>query len=278
MTTSTTALLALLLVLCTCAEGRQLQQSARPLPAITGGWTVKTTAFDYLAATLDAWKEWDGCGGSLIAPRLVLTAAHCIGRNSPSYVLLRTRNINSRRSPAEVIRVTKRIKHPQYDITGNVDNDAALLVLEKASKAAPVALAAAQFALKSTDKLLVAGWGAVSEDEDMSERLLYAKLPFIPRAQCVNLMLKNPKGGPLIYSASELPTSHICAGWGTDNQDSCPGDSGGPLVKETKSGHKLFGIVSWGLPTCGVGRGLGAYTDVRLLHKWINQTRTAQGV
>lgn len=97
---------------------------------------------------------------------------HCIGRNSPSYVLLRTRNINSRRSPAEVIRVTKRIKHPQYDITGNVDNDAALLVLEKASKAAPVALAAAQFALKSTDKLLVAGWGAVSEDEDMSERLL----------------------------------------------------------------------------------------------------------
>lgn len=39
--------------------------------------------------------------------------------------------------------------------------------------------------------------------------------------------------------------------------------------------HVLVGVVSWGLPTCGVGRGLGAYTDVRLLQGWVAQTRKA---
>lgn len=40
----------------------------------------------------------------------------------------------------------------------------------------------------------------------------YASLPFLPRATCIKLMMANPKPWGLISDASELPTSHICAG------------------------------------------------------------------
>ena len=42
-------------------------------------------------------------------------------------------------------------------------------------------------------------------------------------------------------------------------------------MKPTPQGHVLVGIVSWGLPTCGVGHGLGAYTDVRVIRPFINR-------
>lgn len=61
--------------------------------------------------------------------------------------------------------------HPKYNLQGLVENDAALLVLAQASKATPIAMAGAKFVLNSTDKLLVAGWGAVSQRIDQSDVL-----------------------------------------------------------------------------------------------------------
>ncbi len=121
-------------------------------------------------------------------------------------------------------------------------------------------------------------WGWDVQLNTLRKLLLLLLLLLLPATQLIHLSCAS--WPPQITNPCCPPACQFLflAGWGADKQDSCPGDSGGPLVKLTRAGYVLCGIVSWGLPTCGVGRGLGAYTDVRLLHKWINQTRTPLGV
>lgn len=89
-------------------------------------------------------------------------------------------------------------------------------------------------------------------------------MPFISRAYCNEIYIDE-------FESDPVPTTHICAGYADDSQDSCEGDSGGPLVKRTKNGDVLVGVVSYGPGggSCGGDMNLGAYTSVTAMRRWL---------
>ncbi|CAG0924570.1 unnamed protein product [Notodromas monacha] len=77
-------------------------------------------------------------------------------------------------------------------------------------------------------------------------------------------------GGPP-QGAELVPAAHFCAYTEDGGVNACFGDSGGPLVCEAnEDGQKyLFGVVSWGSPTCGTKGFPAVYTDVLTYLPWI---------
>ncbi|KAL4857998.1 Suppressor of tumorigenicity 14 [Chlorella vulgaris] len=150
----------------------------------------------------------------------------------------------------EYRRVVRVVRHRLY-LPSTVAYDIALLVLNKPAKTKPVRMAPHNFKLNpNSDVLLSAG---------------VARLPFVSRKDCNDIMEHQ-------LDDYAVPATSLCAGWSTDNEDTCAGDSGGPLVKKRSSGDLLVGIVSYGpsVQTCGGEANLGVYTSVIVMRPWID--------
>lgn len=93
-----------------------------------------------------------GCGGTLVAPRWVVTAAHCVMRGGPSELRLASHN---QREGGEVIRTDGRVIHPEYERTGT--HDIALIKLATAAKTTPIPIAAEVGEVGTQTRIM--GWG-----------------------------------------------------------------------------------------------------------------------
>ena len=178
------------------------------------------------------------CGGALVRPKVVLTAAHCIRKTGITSgadvdVLLGRRNLQE--TVGEKLDVAEVVVHPAYDPVRDL-NDVAVLHLAAPSSLAPAAIIDPAVRLREGRRATVMGWGQLANAPVFSPVLRAADVP-----------LWSPKRCRRAWKAEYFGSAMVCAGYLNGQVDSCQGDSGGPLmVLDRARGWQLIGVVSFG--------------------------------
>jgi len=231
---------------------------------IVGGQAASQSQFPYTAAVLYSTRLL--CGGTLLTPSHVVTAAHCTNGRSASQLSIRVGS-NAYLSGGQVSPVSAILQHPLYN-SRSQDNDISILVLRTPVKlTSSVGVATVTRREPSDGEIVtVSGWGVLSEQGTASStNLRYVSIPTVGRVQC-----------RARYGTTTITDNMICAGNAEGGKDSCQGDSGGPLVRQGT--NDLVGIVSWGVG-CGRPQIPGVYTNALRYSGWINQqTQGGSGV
>lgn len=202
------------------------------------------------------------CGGSIIAPGWVVTAAHCIDKDFDAGHYAVLSNTDNLKNGGQRSRITAYLVHEGWRVEGNksqYDNDIALLKIDPATPlvGTPVPLVAANTRLENRN-VLVTGWGVTETRPSGTEALTQVTVPSVTPKTC------NAKKA---YNGA-VTANMFCAG--AYKKDSCQGDSGGPATAMVQGKRRLIGVVSWGIG-CGLRDKYGVYTRLPLYIDWIAQ-------
>lgn len=233
--------------------------ASNPSPQIVGGTVTTPYSRPYQVALLLNGRQ--GCGGTLISPNWVLTAAHCLDSASTNSLTVQVGAHSISRRDGQNLRVSQIIKHENWRGAQGIRSGWDIAVLRLATPAAasitparlPTAALEAQIAGVGR-YVTVSGWGLTSNQGSPSDVLREVNLPVISNSSCSSELGFN------------LPASVICGG-GTGGVSACNGDSGGPFAASANGKFYSIGTVSWG----NACRGATAFTRTTGYLDWIAQ-------
>jgi len=230
-------------------EGRGVDEKDQ----IVGGTIVNSSSkYPFLAWIGDhdgsGLKQF--CGGSLIEPQIVLTAAHCLykqqGQNAQIYT--RFRLADFKRQPGTARNVVNWRAHPRYD-EHQMFNDLALLLLNESvpsTVANPVRLSKGKLALDQGGTRTIVGWGTT--DFGCEHYDTYLREAEVPQGNSSTGECRT--AGSLTLRKEDDFNGHtqLCAasfsGWENETRSSCS-DSGGPLLAKVGGSWIQVGVDSW---------------------------------
>src|SRR6478735_7439657 len=236
--------------------------SAAPAYAIVGGGAPSTDGVARSVVTI-VGSRGNFCTGAVIAPRIVLTAAHCVQPGSDYKIV----EYGADKQPS-LQDVKSLAIHPGFNmqtmLAHRATADVALLQLDAPAKAkAPAVLGAPNIPIQVGGRFTIAGIGVtVRGDGKSGGTIRVAGLIATGKPGTLQIRLVDP------------------VGQGTrDGLGACTGDSGGPVFEDKESGPAIVGVVSWstgpnGSAGCG---GLTGVTPLTLYRDWLVQTARQWG-
>ncbi|KZC09041.1 Proclotting enzyme [Dufourea novaeangliae] len=233
--------------------------------ALPGRWPWMAAIFLHGSKRTEFW-----CGGSLIGPRHILTAAHCTRdqRQRPfaaKQFTVRLGDIDLERddepSAPETYAVKQIHAHPKFSRVGFY-NDIAVLELtrpvRKSPYVIPICLPQSRYRNErfAGARPTVVGWGTTYYGGKESTVQRQAVLPVWRNEDCNSAYFQ------------PITSNFLCAGYSQGGKDACQGDSGGPLMLRADGRWIQIGIVSFG-NKCGEPGYPGVYTRVTEYTDWI---------
>uniref|UniRef100_UPI003AAB8208 coagulation factor VII-like n=1 Tax=Centroberyx gerrardi TaxID=166262 RepID=UPI003AAB8208 len=260
-------------------EGADRNQTVRGQTRLVG--SSRCPAGECPWQVLVQYRGSSHCGGVLVRPDWVITAAHCIHGNDPGNltVVAGEHNLDVEEGTEQRIPVSMAMAHEGYaPATG--DSDVALLRLSRpvalGRRAVPVCLPQKDFAERELTPALyhtVSGWGkrtagGNAEDPDApagappSPVLRRMSVPILQNARCSQT------------SRFNFTDNMLCAGYLEGRQESCRGDDGSPLVTLYGSTHFLTGVAGWGRGCPHPGY-YGVYANMANFVDWVEAAMKA---
>ncbi|GHF24101.1 hypothetical protein GCM10010218_00700 [Streptomyces mashuensis] len=230
---------------------------------VVGGQVVKVVDTPWAVAV--ASRERFGparsgqfCGGALLGPATVVTAAHCLSREVLGVDVAQAKDLrvivgrdDMRTSTGKEVPVRRIWVNPEFSMETNAGDVAVLTLAEAVPEVRPIAMApAGDSAYEAGTTAGVFGWGDLTGHGTYAQTLHAARVLILEDASCARAYPGGPEG-------TYRPATMLCAGLSLGGRDGCQGDSGGPLV----SRGRLVGLVSWGSGCAQAGRP-GVYTRI----------------